>query len=86
MSLIDDVREAKLRAGENAVCKHLADLGLIDKPKETELKADARRYRFLKNADIHAVYSGGLFAGKTPDNIVLNGSDLDEEIDKAMNV
>jgi len=47
-------------------------------------KKDAARYQYLRNADINAVYSGGLFAGKTPDNLVLNGEDLDNEIDAAM--
>ncbi len=43
-----------------------------------------RRYVYLRNADIDAVEKGGIFAGKTPDNIVINGDDLDIEINNAM--
>lgn len=48
------------------------------------LIADANRYRFLKRADVDAINAGGIFAGMTPDNVVLNGLDLDEGIDAAM--
>jgi len=83
--LINSIKIEKTRAAEAVVCERLEELGLIDKPKETQLEADARRYRFLRDADIQAVSFGGLFAGKTPDNIVINGVDLDLEIDSAMN-
>lgn len=46
-----------------------------------QLTADANRYRYLRAADIDAVHKGGIFAGKTPENLVINGIDLDEEID-----
>lgn len=45
---------------------------------------DAERYRFLRSRDLETVNSGGVFAGVTPDNIVLNGADLDAEIDAAI--
>lgn len=48
------------------------------------LTADANRYRFLKMADVNAISAGGIFAGMTPDNVVLNGADLDEAIDAAL--
>lgn len=46
-----------------------------------QLTAEANRYRYLRAADIDAVHKGGVFAGKTPENLVINGVDLDEEID-----
>jgi hypothetical protein len=46
--------------------------------------ADAVRYRYLRTRDFDAISSGGVFAGKTPDNVVLNGDDLDKAIDDAL--
>jgi hypothetical protein len=45
---------------------------------------DAQRYRWLRNRDLNAIDKGGLFVGMTPENIVLNGEDLDKAIDVAM--
>lgn len=42
---------------------------------------DAARYRWLRSRDIDAIHKGGIFAGKTPDNVVLSGIDLDTAID-----
>lgn len=47
---------------------------------------DAKRYRFLRNASLNAIEEGGVFAGKTPDNFVLNGKDLDDAIDFELRV
>ena len=47
---------------------------------------DASRYRYLRDRDLDTIKHGGVFAGKTPDNIVLNGADLDEAIDKALKI
>ena len=47
-------------------------------------KADAERYRWLRNRDLDQINLGGVFAGMTPENIVLNELDLDEAIDQAM--
>lgn len=44
----------------------------------------ARRYAYLRERDLDAIVEGGVFAGMTPDNVVLNGDDLDNAIDKAM--
>ncbi|PZA12444.1 hypothetical protein DNX69_10730 [Rhodopseudomonas palustris] len=44
---------------------------------------DALRYRFLRERDVDAIYAGGVFVGKTPDNIVLNGIHLDAAVDAA---
>lgn len=48
------------------------------------LEKDAERYRFLRERDIDEIEKGGVFAGLTPDNLVLNGMDLDSAIDSAM--
>lgn len=48
-----------------------------------DVYADAMRYRFLRGQDIDQIKKGGVFAGMTPDNIVLNGTDLDDAIDCA---
>lgn len=47
---------------------------------ETLLR-DAMRYRKLRDADIDAIHKGGVFAGLTPDNVVINGEDLDIAVD-----
>ena len=41
----------------------------------------ALRYAYLRQAPIDAIKRGGVFVGKTPDNIVLNGDDLDAAVD-----
>lgn len=45
------------------------------------LRKDAERYRVLRQADVDTIHNGGLFAGLTPDNIVINGHDLDRRAD-----
>ncbi|CAJ9662373.1 Lar family restriction alleviation protein [Burkholderia pseudomallei] len=54
---------------------------LLDRLEMAEVYAD--RYRYLRERPLDAVSSGGVFAGKTPDNVVLNGADLDAAIDAA---
>jgi hypothetical protein len=46
-------------------------------------RAYALRYAWLREQPIDSVEQGGVFAGRTPENLVLNGSDLDEAIDAA---
>ncbi|MCW2315276.1 hypothetical protein M2322_000810 [Rhodoblastus acidophilus] len=48
------------------------------------LAADAARYRFLRSRDLETIDRGGVFAGLTPKNVVLNGEDLDREVDAAI--
>lgn len=43
---------------------------------------DAARYRWLRSRDLDTISKGGVFAGMTPENVVLNGPDLDAAIDK----
>ncbi|RON52890.1 hypothetical protein BK666_01965 [Pseudomonas frederiksbergensis] len=45
------------------------------------LRKNADRYQVLRQADVDTIHNGGLFAGLTPDNIVINGSDLDGRVD-----
>ena len=71
-----DLGKAEI-AGLNSSCAHLGRL--VD---DLQLKAD--RYDFLRDRDLDAIKTGGVFAGKTPDNIVLNGDDLDAAIDAAL--
>ena len=48
------------------------------------VKAYAKRYAYLRERSLDAIKSGGVFAGLTPDNVVLNGDDLDAAIDEAL--
>lgn len=48
------------------------------------LERDAARYRWLRERDLDAIHEGGVFAGMTPKNVVLNGVDLDAAIDRAL--
>ncbi len=48
-----------------------------------QLRKDAERYRWLRERDLETISRGGVFAGMTPENIVLNLEDLDAEIDAA---
>ena len=43
-----------------------------------------RRYAYLRSRDLETIKTGGVFAGMTPDNLVMNGADLDAAIDAAM--
>ena len=44
----------------------------------------AKRYAWLRERDLNTLHEGGVFAGRTPHNVVLNGADLDEAIDAGM--
>lgn len=48
------------------------------------LRKDAARYNVLRQADVDTIHNGGLFAGLTPENIVINGRDLDERVDAVL--
>jgi hypothetical protein len=47
------------------------------------LETDAARYRWLRERDLDTITKGGVFAGMTPKNVVLNGEDLDRAVDEA---
>ena len=55
-----------------------------DKSKIEAIRRDAARYRWLRERDLDTIDAGGVFAGQTPQNLVLNGEDLDRAIDAAM--
>lgn len=48
-----------------------------------ELRKDAERYQWLRSRDLETISHGGVFAGITPQNLVLNEETLDEAIDAA---
>lgn len=45
---------------------------------------DAARYRWLRGRNLETIQKGGVFAGVTPENMVINGVDLDNAIDAAI--
>lgn len=45
---------------------------------------DALRYQWLRKKDLGTISEGGVFAGITPENLVLNEEDLDSAIDREM--
>jgi hypothetical protein len=47
-------------------------------------RRDAARYRYLRERDLDTLRVGGIFVGITPDNVVVNGEDLDRSVDRAM--
>ena len=49
-----------------------------------ELYDDAIRYKYLRNRSLNTIENGGVFAGLTPENVILNGADLDRAIDDAI--
>ncbi|HHH9365828.1 TPA: ead/Ea22-like family protein [Pseudomonas aeruginosa] len=61
------------------------DGGDVSVPEQLRRMArDAARYRWLRERDLETIRQGGVFAGMTPENIVLNLEDLDAEIDAAI--
>ncbi|MCL6701119.1 ead/Ea22-like family protein [Pseudomonas sp. T1.Ur] len=47
----------------------------------TALRKNAERYEVLRQADLDTIHNGGLFAGLTPENVVVNGGELDVLVD-----
>lgn len=54
------------------------------KAENEALRKDAERYRWLRSRDLETISKGGVFAGSTPDNLVLNEETLDQAVDDAM--
>ncbi|PHR91067.1 MAG: hypothetical protein COA69_13525 [Robiginitomaculum sp.] len=46
-----------------------------------ELELYASRYQYLRNVDLDKISVGGVFAGMTPENVVLNEEHLDLAVD-----
>ena len=55
-----------------------------DKVAADQDQIDAARYRWLRGRNLNAIHQGGLFVGLTPQNLVLNGKDLNDAMDRAM--
>ena len=53
-------------------------------PRFAECAKNANRYLWLRARDLDTITCGGVFAGLTPDNLVLNGEDLDAAVDAAL--
>jgi hypothetical protein len=71
------------------LCNECIDLchEITHKPEAAEraaMEQDAARYRWLRDRDLDVIHHGGVFAGMTPQNVVLNGADLDAAVDAAM--
>ena len=64
-------------AGLEASCSTLGSL-------VEDLRKGNDRYQYLRGRDLNTIRVGGLFAGKTPDNLVLNGNELDAAVDAAI--
>lgn len=75
---------AALERNQSALVAQLqADLTERDERIDA-LSTDASRYRWLRSRDLETISQGGVFAGLTPDNLVLNEETLDQAIDAAM--
>ena len=52
----------------------------------TQIAKWAARYKWLRDRDPDTIECGGVFAGQTPENVILSGEDLDAAIDAAITV
>jgi hypothetical protein len=77
--LTDTVEDEVLPGEMPDLCMEIEEYMKIER-----LCRDAERYRWLRQRDINTIKEGGLFAGMTPDNIVLNGAELDIAVDSFM--
>ena len=59
----------------------MADALLVQRAADAR---DAARYRWLRSRDLETMWEGGVFSCIAPENIVLNGEDLDEAVDTAL--
>lgn len=58
---------------------------LTERDEEIDaLRLDAERYRWLRSRDLETISQGGVFAGITPQNMILNEETLDQAVDAAM--
>ncbi|MBA6058932.1 hypothetical protein [Pseudomonas juntendi] len=54
------------------------------KTENEALRKDAERYQWLRSRDLNTISQGGVFAGITPQNMVINEETLDEAVDDAI--
>ena len=80
---LDRIRIALELKPSALVAQLQADLTERDQQIDA-LSMDAGRYRWLRSRDLETISKGGVFAGLTPDNLVLNEETLDHAIDAAM--
>jgi len=78
--------EARCKKAETSLLAEQArrsELEALPLPQfiSSELIRDADRYRWLRARDLETIGRGGVFAGQTPENVILNGEDLDQYID-----
>lgn len=84
---IPDFTPGNGNKAERRATKLLAQLqsDLTERDQQIDaLSMDAVRYRWLRSRDLETISQGGVFAGLTPDNLVLNEETLDQAIDAAM--
>jgi hypothetical protein len=82
-----EARDFRRRAGFAVLDRgeyEKAALNCEEKARMLEKEADAMRYHWLRNRPLDSISAGGLLAGMTPENYVVNGPALDAEIDAAM--
>lgn len=75
------------RIGAKARADERWNVPLYTRPEPDEirmLRLDAERYRWLRSRDLETISEGGVFAGMTPENLVINEETLDQAIDAAI--
>lgn len=72
-----------IEAANNLLAECYGALGKLVAENEA-LRKDAERYRWLRSRDLETISQGGVFAGITPQNMVLNEETLDQAVDAAM--
>lgn len=80
-----DATETHCAHGRHYEREWCAVCGFTPKTAElSDVERDARRYRYLRERDLDTIRTGGIFAGRVPQNVVVNGDDLDAAIDEAI--
>lgn len=86
LAISEEIRQiAERHGGVTSVGAQAELCAMLDRQRQAYAAdiRDARRYRYLRARNLDTIRRGGVFAGKTPDNVVLNGSDLDLAVDVA---
>jgi len=75
----------RMRSGGLDMSPSFSEQDILDLIAENQsLRTDAERYRWLRSRDLETIAQGGVFAGMTPQNMVLNEETLDEAVDAAI--
>ncbi|MCO2384226.1 hypothetical protein [Pseudomonas aeruginosa] len=83
LGLIADLEEARNGMEYQPIMRLKNELDRL-KAENEALRKDAARYQWLRERDLETIRQGGVFAGMTPENIVLNLEHLDAAIDAAL--